>query len=124
MRSRYRLAAIAIYFLTCDAIAGTAEAARILQNDPFERPELIPLRQVADADDNKPVREIWFPELHATMRGKQGAMANINGDIIKIGEKIDGFKLVEVHERDVFFIKNGMKYHVSMDQEPDTISQQ
>ena len=50
-------------------------------------------------------------------------MANINGEIIKIGEKIDGFKLVKVHERDAFFIKNGLKYHVSMDQEADTISQ-
>lgn len=123
MKSRYSLTAITIYLVTCGAVAETADAARILQNDPFERPELIPLRPTIVANDSKPIREIWFPELRATMRGNQGAMANINGDIIKIGEKIDGFKLVELYERDAFFIKDGMKYHVSMDQEADTISQ-
>ena len=100
------------------------ESAQLLQNDPFKQPELTPLSKKVLANDTRAVREVWLPQLRATMRAGQRSMANIDGEIIKIGEKISGFKLVEVHERDALFIKNGVKYHVSMDQAPENIMEE
>ena len=90
--------------------------AQLLQN-PFKPPQLLQQSDTAKPNKNKPIRENWYPQLRATMRAGENSMANINGQILSIGEKIDGFELVEVYERDVFFIKQGLKYHVSMDQE-------
>jgi len=120
MSSRiYKRIKFCIYLVIAYGMALTANAAQILQNDPFRQPEFAVMPQKVVANASKSVKEVWLPQLRATIRAGNGSMANINGEIIKIGEKIDGFKLVEVHERDAFFIKDGTKYHVSMDQEID-----
>lgn len=92
-----------------------AETARLLL-DPFAQPEqkLIDSQRGVSITD-KPIREAWFPQLRATMRTGSTSMANIDGKIIKIGQEVDGFTLIKVAERGAYFLKNGIKYHVTMD---------
>ncbi len=124
MSAKYSRIPFYVCLLVCSTMIIPVESAQLLQNDPFKQPELTPLSKKVFASDTRAVREVWLPQLRATMRAGQRSMANIDGEIIKIGEKINGFELVEVHERDAFFVKNGVKYHVSMDQEPDNIMEE
>ncbi len=124
MSAKYPRIPFYVCLLVCSTMLKPVESAQILQNDPFKQPELTPLSKKVIASDSGSVREVWLPQLRATMRAGRRSMANIDGEIIKIGEKTNGFELLEVHERDAFFIKNGVKYHVSMDQEPGNIMQE
>ncbi len=96
-------------------------AAQLL-HDPFAPPDFEPQQEDVKNNAEQAVkREDWRPELRATMRAGRQSMANIDGRIVRIGEEIDGFRLVKVHERDAFFVKRGLKYHVSMDLDEDDI---
>ena len=97
----------------------TVSSAQLLHHDPFKKPELEYVSEVPNETVKalkQSVREAWYPQLRATMRAGRQSMANVNGDIIKVGEKIDGFELVKVLEREALFIKNGVEYPISMDQ--------
>ncbi len=124
MRAKYPRIPFYACLVACCTMVETVGSAQLLRNDPFKQPEHIPEPKKVAVNDTKSDREVWFPQLRATMRAGQRSMANIDGEIIKIGEKINGFELVEVHERDAFFVKNGVKYHVSMDQGPDSIMEE
>lgn len=97
--------------------------AQLLHN-PFQQPLIWEHNETKKTNKNRPVREDWFPQLRATMRSGQQGMANIDGNIIKVGEKIDGFVLVEVRKRNVIFLKDGLRYDVSMDQESRRVPQE
>jgi hypothetical protein len=42
-------------------------------------------------------------------------MANVNGKIIKLGETIDGYRLIEVDERSALLVKNKQSTHLTID---------
>jgi hypothetical protein len=44
-------------------------------------------------------------------------MANIDGKIIKVGEEVAGFLLVDVSERSAIFEKYGKRIVISMDED-------
>ena len=86
-----------------------------LHSDPFEKPDLL-LRQNQELVlETLPEEDSWKPRLRATMRSGNGAMVNIDGDVIAIGEEINGFRLLEVQERSAVFSKNGERIPVSLD---------
>jgi hypothetical protein len=90
-----------------------------LHSDPFEQPDLL-LQQTRELEiEVKPEASSWQPRLRATMRSAHGAMVNIDGDIIGIGEEINGFRLLEVQERSATFSKDGKKFPVSLDDVAD-----
>jgi hypothetical protein len=116
--------AISTFVLISLFLCTPVKSAQILQNDPFKQPALVQNLESNKNQEKQRTRETWLPELRATMRAGVRSMANINGHIVIVGELIDGFKLVEVTERDAFFIKDGFKYHVSMDQESNQTMEQ
>ena len=124
MRAKYPHVPLYACLVACCTMTEAVGSAQLLRIDPFKQPEYSPVPKKGITSDTRSEREVWFPQLRATMRAGHRSMANINGEILKIGDKIDGFELVEVHERDAYFIKEGMKYHVSMDQEPDNIMEE
>lgn len=105
--------------LVFSAALQATNVAPILHLDPFEKPDLLLLQDRELDVEPLPEPVSWQPELRATMRSTQGAMVNINGDIIAIGEEINGFRLLEVQERSAIFGKNGEKYPVSLDDIPE-----
>ena len=111
---------IVIFALLLYSVAvQAANMAPKLHSDPFEQPDLL-LQQSPELEaDILPESRSWQPVLKATMRSTKGAMVNIDGDIIAIGEEINGFLLLEVQERSAIFGKNGEKYPVSLDDIPE-----
>lgn len=85
-------------------------------HDPFQKPaiqEKKPIEQQASEATEKQV--VQPPNLIATMLAGRNSMANVDGKIIKLGETINGYKLVQVESRKVVFVKNRKYIYLSID---------
>jgi hypothetical protein len=92
------------------------QAIRVL-HDPFRKPA-IPQQNVVEPEILKPsAQQEWVPKLTATLRAGRNSMANVNGKIIKLGETINGYRLVKVDERSAVFVKNKQRKKLMIDDE-------
>jgi len=90
-----------------------------LQRDPFQRPDLN--KQAArnpvnvDPDYLALPAAAWHPRLKGTLRSSSGSFANVDGQIIKVGESVEGFRLIAVSERAATFLKEGETVVLTLD---------
>ena len=56
----------------------------------------------------------WSPKLIATIVSDENSIANIDGTILKLGQRIDGYQLVEVARYSATFQKKGKKYKFNL----------
>lgn len=84
-------------------LSGLAPAqADGLKHDPFTRPVPAPR-----PGPGAPVPEsVWKPELRAIMVAGPNSIVNVAGALVRIGEQINGYRLVEVHEETAVFVNN------------------
>ncbi len=82
-----------------------------LSNNPFSRPEIF------NAPPPPPVRQavVLPPEqvelnLTATMVSEIAPMVVVDGELLAIGDKIQGLKLIAVKEGEAIFTRAGKKY--------------
>ena len=101
--------------LLCASVLGAASpSVQALQHDLFARPALEALKPSSGA----PVKTLtapppppeWQPELRAIIRGAASAMVNVEGRIVQMGQEIDGYRLVELHDRTATFVKDKVRY--------------
>lgn len=92
--------------------------AQGLRHDLFARPALgnmQPARtgagQTGAATDATPA---WNPEVNAVVVAGSDSLANVDGAIVRIGGEIDGYRLVEVREREVVFVKGKKRYTLAL----------
>jgi len=91
--------------------SSTANPSRGLKHDPFARPTL-----ALEAPPGAP--EPWSPSrIGIVMAGKKSAV-NVDGDLIRIGEDKDGYRLVRVGEREAVFTRGGKRIVISIDMPP------
>ena len=95
------------------AVAAPLQAAT-LQHDLFDRPALEALKPVAGAAvktaSPPPVPPEWKPELRAIIRGGGSPMVNVEGRIVQMGQEIEGYRLVELQEREATFVKDKVRH--------------
>jgi len=87
-----------------------------LQHDPFARPALTGLQHAPRPGRNgeptgASTRRL---KLQAVMVAGPRSIANVNGTMVRIGDEIYGYRLVEVHERGAVFEKNKTRLAVSI----------
>lgn len=88
-----------------------------LKHDPFARPVLAPRSASALPANagNAPVPEpAWKPELRAIMAAGPNSIVNVEGVVVRIGEQINGYRLVEVHEETAVFVNNKKRVTLSL----------
>jgi hypothetical protein len=95
--------------------------AGALTHDPFARPAVLkappPSAQSRDnggAGKGTMSEPAWKPELAAVMVAGPKSAVSIDGKIVRIGEEIDGHRLVEVHEQSAVFVRNRKKVTLSL----------
>jgi len=96
----------------CLALApllATAQSAPL--RDPFARPAPAPRVTVAEAESPLPL-----PQLRAVMVTPGRALANINGQILAVGEWFGDYQLIKVEERGVTLNKRGVKSVLALDE--------
>ena len=99
-----------------------------LQHDPFARPALTGLQHASrpgPARNGEPTAAATRRlKLQAVMVAGPKSIANVNGTMVRIGDQIYGYRLVEVHERGAVFEKNKARFVVSIRRDaaraPDT----
>jgi len=99
-----------------------------LQHDPFARPALAGLQHASrpgPARNGEPTGAATRRlKLQAVMVAGPKSIANVDGTMVRIGDQIYGYRLVEVHERGAVFEKNKARFVVSIRsdaaQAPDT----
>jgi hypothetical protein len=88
------------------------------QHDVFERPKPRLLKQhqaeTVNAEKPAPAPVEWKPELRAIISGGGTAWVNVEGRILKVGQDMDGFRLVEVQERRAVFVKDDVRYALDL----------
>ena len=88
------------------ADAGETSAPK-LHFDPFEKPAVLtaPPPPAATAVAEPPP---WAPVLRAVMVAGAASMANVDGHLLRMGEEVDGYRLVEVTDRRAVFERDGV----------------
>ena len=85
-------------------------------HDPFAKPVMRNLLQSRTKKLNsKAESEAWVPKLTSTLRAGKGSMVIVNGQVLKLGQKIEGYRLIEVHERAAVFLKNRQRTRLKLD---------
>jgi hypothetical protein len=93
----------------------SANPAPNLHRNPFERPVLVKPESVA-AMKSEQAPPPWTPELRATLLAGDGlSLANVDGEMVEIGEDYQGHTLVEVREREAVFERGGKRWVLSLD---------
>jgi hypothetical protein len=113
MRRRLAAHAVALSFA---ALASPALGqGRALQHDPFVRPA-VGLMPGSAASAATPGGVKAAPEgkpklnLQAVLVAGSQSIANVDGVMVRVGESINGYRLLEVQHRSAVFEKNGAKF--------------
>jgi len=105
-----------LYFIS--VLAATNEKLNPYQiiHDPFTMPILqkkpVHDNEAVNSEDKALTKEL---KLFSTLRAGRRSMANVSGRILKIGESIEGYKLIEVYERSVILIKKQQRTRLTLD---------
>ena len=103
-----------LFLLGCQAAgcAMAADDARVsLLNNPFTRPEILKPKPPP-----APAPKVLLPpeqvelELSATMVSENAPMVVVNGELLALGETIEGLRLIAVMEHSAVFARGGRKF--------------
>jgi hypothetical protein len=112
----------ALCFIATLALAAPRFAlceGRALQHDPFARPSLGGLPQGAgSAPRTGPPRPVLEPKRtlnrQAVMVAGSASMANVDGVMVRVGDQVQGYRLVAVHDRGAVFEKDNKQFTVPL----------
>jgi hypothetical protein len=98
-------------------VAASEQVDTPLQRNPFAAPKvleqpvtLVAPRRVAEPE---PEPEPLF-RLRAVLAARGGSLANIDGEILGVGEKIEGYRLVAIREHQVVLRRRGKRIVLSV----------
>lgn len=96
------------------ATAGDNPPAPLLRHDPFRRPA--PPASPPTGDAAAPAPAPWQPTLRGVLLAGTGAgaLANVDGQMVGVGERIEGHRLVSVSEHQAIFEKDGRRIVLDM----------
>ena len=102
-------------------LPGLAQAqADGLKHDPFARPALVASRPASAAPVPASIAKAplpepeWKPELRAIIVAGPKSIVNVEGALVRIGEQINGYRLVEVDEESAVFVNNKKRITLSL----------
>jgi hypothetical protein len=91
---------------------------RTLQKDPFARPALSDLQQRSARRPAGGARAVAQPapklNLQAVMAAGESSIANVDGVMVRLGDTIQGYRLVAVHDRAATFEKNNAQFTLTV----------
>lgn len=115
LRSGASLSVI-LYALSVSSLAAEAELL-ILRKNPFSRPEVVKAPPPPPPVVSKvvlPAEEVVL-DLSATLVSSTTPMVIVDGELLAIGDKIEGLKLIEVMEGRAVFARDGKKFSFTVE---------
>lgn len=83
-----------------------------LATNPFDRPSF-----VLNLDESTTTGQMRVPlrlELRTTVVGADSALANINGQVVTVGETLDGYRVAAIREGRVILTKDGERIELDI----------
>ena len=105
-----------LYLCSVSSLAAEAELLTLRKN-PFSQPEVVnkpPPPPPVVAEVVVPVEEVKL-DLSATMVSATNPMVIVDGELLAIGDRIEGLKLIAVMEGSAVFTRGGKKYSFAVD---------
>lgn len=109
---------LALWALVAAPAFGADSEILSLSNNPFSRPEIFnapPPPPVSQAVELPP--EQVELNLTATMVSEIAPMVVVDGELLAIGDKIEGLKLIAVKEGEAIFTRAGKEFSFTIDDE-------
>lgn len=103
-----------LIFLLLSSICFAEEYKKKLHKNPFVKPAYISTHSMSDNSDSGKAYSQADIELFATLYAEDQSLANVDGVIMFVGEKIKGYKLISVGVGTATFSKNGEKITLSV----------
>lgn len=93
------------------ASASAVADGRLLHQDPFARPALATQAASVRGPGSGGVESApaWSPQLVAVVVAGSDSLVNIDGAIVRMGEEIDGHRLVAVREEEAVFLQGNKR---------------
>jgi hypothetical protein len=117
MRPRiFSITAATLYLCSVSSLAADIELLTLRKN-PFSQPEIVkapPPPPAAVVEIVVPPEEVKL-DLTATMVSATNPMVIVDGELLSIGDRIEGLKLIAVMEGSAIFSRGGEKYTFAVD---------
>ena len=117
MRPRIRSGlTLALCLLSASSLAAEVDLLT-LQKNPFSRPEAVkppPPPPPVVVETVVPPEEVEL-DLTATMVSATNPMVIVDGELLAVGDRIEGLKLIAVMEGSAIFARDGKKYSFAID---------
>lgn len=116
MRSRVSALAFAPTLLVA-SVGWASEPIPSLRFNPFKPPaHSLPTpqakeRRVADRATS------WSPKLRATLLSENQSLVNIDGELLALGDEVQGYALVKIEERRAVLERHGQRTVLTLDDE-------
>lgn len=110
---KHQAALLIILGLLCSQSDADQSDTPMLLHDPFASP--FQKNHYSPAQQTTP----WAPQLTSTLRAGNNSMVVISGKVVQLGETVDGYQLMEVHESSAVFEKNGQKIRLNLEKNDD-----
>jgi hypothetical protein len=117
MRPRIRSGlTLALCLLSASSLAAEVDLLT-LQKNPFSRPEAVkpPPPPPPVAVETVVPPEAVELDLTATMVSATNPMVIVDGELLAVGDRIEGLKLIAVMEGSAIFARDGKKYSFAID---------
>ncbi len=85
-----------------------------VKHDPFEKP-VLRKQHTSNTKKASSHAKPLLAKLSSTLRAGKNSMAIVDGQVIKLNEDVDGFKLIRVDERSVVFLKGNQQTQLTLD---------
>lgn len=99
--------------LAAGACLSAEDRYTALKSNPFM--QHAKLSGIGEVDARETQQEVVVMKLRATMVAGQHSQANIGGQIIGLGEEVNGYRLAEVHARHVVLVRDDIQKEISID---------
>lgn len=109
---KLRVALLIIFGLPSSQAGADQSGVPMLLHDPFASP--------LQKNHDSPAQKIpWTPRLTSTLRAGSRSMVVVSGRVVELGESIEGYRLLEVHEGSAVFENNGQKIRLNLENQDD-----
>ena len=109
---------LASALMTAALTLSAQQTGPTLTNDPFRQPEFdeiieleVPDEPATLASDPQPI-----PELRGILRSPRETLINLNGKLVTVGGKFEGFTVVAIGERNAVLLEGDERHIVSIDE--------
>lgn len=94
MKKRSCLSFFSVFILLASAICIADQQTKVLKKNPFTKPENLVDLPVSSVDRQDGTEAELV--LRATLTSINRSIANVNGNMLSIGDKIEGYELIKI----------------------------